>query len=222
MSGFNPFDFIAPYDFNLSENTTEAGSKLVKDELNLWSTAQFTYDSQAAPENQMISSSFDPFILNMHTPPVNTPGISPELNFFTENTQFPGLISPHPAFPVNATSPPTQANSQYSFQNSTSPIEPETKPASNKRKQSDAKKPADISAEEDKRRRNTAASARFRIKKKLREQVLESTAQEMTAKAESLENKVKELEKEVEWLRSLLLEKNPSLLKSSDVSNVTE
>jgi len=65
---------------------------------------------------------------------------------------------------------------------------------------------------EDKRRRNTAASARFRMKKKLKEQALEETARAMTLKAEALEAKVRELEKEASWLRALVVEKNPSLL----------
>ncbi|CAG8496521.1 15088_t:CDS:1 [Acaulospora colombiana] len=68
-------------------------------------------------------------------------------------------------------------------------------------------------AEEDKRRRNTAASARFRVKKKLREQALERASRDMTTKAELLENKVRELEKEIQWLRSLLTEKDPRLLE---------
>ncbi|KAI9319242.1 hypothetical protein BX666DRAFT_1817447, partial [Dichotomocladium elegans] len=64
-----------------------------------------------------------------------------------------------------------------------------------------------IAAEEDKRRRNTAASARFRIKKKMREQAMEQTVQEMKSKADYLQERVFELEQEVKWLRSLLLEK---------------
>ncbi|CAG8556854.1 26673_t:CDS:1 [Racocetra persica] len=71
---------------------------------------------------------------------------------------------------------------------------------------------AKLAAEEDKRRRNTAASARFRIKKKMREQALERTAKEMTSKAEAFENRIKELEMEVKWLRSLIVEKDARLL----------
>ncbi|OZJ03173.1 hypothetical protein BZG36_04073 [Bifiguratus adelaidae] len=71
---------------------------------------------------------------------------------------------------------------------------------------------AKVAAEEDKRRRNTAASARFRIKKKQREQALEHTAREMTQKAETLEGRVKELEMEVKWLRGLIVEKDSRLL----------
>ncbi|KAK6420706.1 hypothetical protein LTR95_016902 [Oleoguttula sp. CCFEE 5521] len=51
-------------------------------------------------------------------------------------------------------------------------------------------------AEEDKRRRNTAASARFRVKKKQREQALEKQTKEMTEKVSSLEGKVQQLEME--------------------------
>jgi hypothetical protein len=67
---------------------------------------------------------------------------------------------------------------------------------------------ARVAAEEDKRRRNTAASARFRIKKKQREQALEKTAKEMTDKASKLETKVSQLEMENKWLKSLITEKN--------------
>jgi len=66
---------------------------------------------------------------------------------------------------------------------------------------------ARIEAEEDKRRRNTAASARFRVKKKQREQALEKTAKEMTEKANRLEKRVHELELENKWLKGLITEK---------------
>lgn len=67
-----------------------------------------------------------------------------------------------------------------------------------------------LAAEEDKRRRNTAASARFRIKKKQREQALEKTAKEMTEKVTVLEARVAQLEMENKWLKSLITEKNDS------------
>lgn len=65
-----------------------------------------------------------------------------------------------------------------------------------------------MAAEEDKRRRNTAASARFRVKKKQREQNLERTAKEMTDKASALEARIGQLEMENKWLKSLITEKN--------------
>lgn len=66
---------------------------------------------------------------------------------------------------------------------------------------------------EDKRRRNTAASARFRVKKKLREQALQKTADAMTEKAKLFENRVHELEREVKWLKALIVEKNDGKLE---------
>ncbi|KAI8074536.1 hypothetical protein BC940DRAFT_215851, partial [Gongronella butleri] len=57
----------------------------------------------------------------------------------------------------------------------------------------------------DKRRRNTEASARFRVKKKMREQALRRDAEEMTMRAEHLEQRVRDLEKEIKWLRALII-----------------
>lgn len=67
-----------------------------------------------------------------------------------------------------------------------------------------------LAAEEDKRRRNTAASARFRIKKKQREQALEKSAKEMSDKVAALEGRINQLETENKWLKSLITEKNES------------
>ncbi|KAF9870489.1 hypothetical protein CkaCkLH20_11979 [Colletotrichum karsti] len=65
-----------------------------------------------------------------------------------------------------------------------------------------------IAAEEDKRRRNTAASARFRVKKKQREQALEKSAKEMSDKVSQLEARINLLETENRWLKNLVMEKN--------------
>lgn len=65
-----------------------------------------------------------------------------------------------------------------------------------------------MAAEEDKRRRNTAASARFRVKKKQREQALEKTLKETQDKNSKLESKVSQLEMENKWLKALITEKN--------------
>lgn len=65
-----------------------------------------------------------------------------------------------------------------------------------------------VVAEEDKRRRNTAASARFRVKKKQREQALEKTLKEAQDKSSKLEAKVSQLELENRWLKNLITEKN--------------
>ncbi|KAF2471568.1 uncharacterized protein BDR25DRAFT_21168 [Lindgomyces ingoldianus] len=77
---------------------------------------------------------------------------------------------------------------------------------------------ARVAAEEDKRRRNTAASARFRVKKKQREQALEKTAKEMTEKVNLLENRIQQLETENTWLKGLITEKNGGKSSISDIS----
>jgi hypothetical protein len=66
---------------------------------------------------------------------------------------------------------------------------------------------ARYAAEEDKRKRNTAASARFRVKKKQREAQLEKTAKEMTDKVRLFEAKVAQLEMENRLLKELVTEK---------------
>ena len=76
--------------------------------------------------------------------------------------------------------------------------------------QASAEEAARIAAEEDKRRRNTAASARFRVKKKMREQALERTVKETNEKNSALEARVSQLELENHWLRGLIMEKNGS------------
>ncbi|KAF8252337.1 hypothetical protein K440DRAFT_645875 [Wilcoxina mikolae CBS 423.85] len=65
-----------------------------------------------------------------------------------------------------------------------------------------------LASEEDKRRRNTAASARFRVKKKQKEQQLEKTAKEMTDRVHQLEQRIQQLELENKWLKGLIVEKN--------------
>ena len=58
-----------------------------------------------------------------------------------------------------------------------------------------------------KRLRNTAASARFRAKKRLREQGLERSARERKEKLAALEARIHQLEAENKWLKSLIIEK---------------
>jgi hypothetical protein len=58
-----------------------------------------------------------------------------------------------------------------------------------------------------KRLRNTAASARFRTKKRLREQRLERSARERKEKLAALETRMRQLEAENKWLKSLAIEK---------------
>lgn len=60
-------------------------------------------------------------------------------------------------------------------------------------------------AAEDKRRRNTAASARFRLKKKEREAALEGKAKELEARVSELERECEGLRRENGWLKGLVV-----------------
>ena len=62
-----------------------------------------------------------------------------------------------------------------------------------------------LSAAEDKRRRNTAASARFRLKKKEREVALEGKAKELETKVNELERECEGLRRENGWLKGLVI-----------------
>lgn len=64
---------------------------------------------------------------------------------------------------------------------------------------------AGVSASEDKRRRNTLASARFRLKKKEREAALEKRAKELDDKVTELERECESLRKENQWLKGLVV-----------------
>lgn len=70
----------------------------------------------------------------------------------------------------------------------------------------DGSKHADLV--EVKRKRNTAASARFRIKKKLKEKQMEEHTRQLEDKLSTLEKKLKTLEMENKCLKKLILEKN--------------
>lgn len=67
------------------------------------------------------------------------------------------------------------------------------------------KSPSALSAEEDKRRRNTEASARFRAKKKEREAALEKSSRELQARTAALEKEVETLRRENTWLKGLVI-----------------
>ncbi|KAL2913046.1 chromatin binding protein [Polyrhizophydium stewartii] len=76
-------------------------------------------------------------------------------------------------------------------------------------REQESEKPKEKDEDElDKRRRNTAASARFRAKKKAREQAIEQTAREMTERVMLLEQRLREQDMEIRWLRQLVVERN--------------
>ncbi|KAG8983270.1 hypothetical protein FRB90_006160 [Tulasnella sp. 427] len=62
-----------------------------------------------------------------------------------------------------------------------------------------------MTAAEDKRRRNTAASARFRAKKKERENAMESRCKDLESKVGELERECEALRRENGWLKGLVV-----------------
>lgn len=116
-------------------------------------------------------------------------------------------------YPPTVASTPTSLNGVYGHQSPTTNLPYTTPPQpGDKRKAgpsaADLEEQSRLAAEEDKRRRNTAASARFRVKKKQREQALEKQAKEMADKVSLLEGKVQQLEMENKWLKGLITDKN--------------
>jgi hypothetical protein len=134
----------------------------------------------------------------------------PDFNTFTQAPPTFGSDGlPHALPPIQPNQPYNAASSSAGSPASATP------PTATKRK---ATSPAvenyedasRMAAEEDKRRRNTAASARFRVKKKQREQALERSAKEMSDKVSALEGRINQLETENKWLKNLITEKNES------------
>ncbi|KAF7724388.1 hypothetical protein EC973_001113 [Apophysomyces ossiformis] len=186
-----------------------------KDELTLWANAQFTFHTDNSFANTITTE------ISRNESCDTTESRSKE-EFLEKNSShhslshhsspegsFSGLPRLAPALPKTETTINTCSSA---FANPSKKQRAETKDSKEK-----------LLADEDKRRRNTAASARFRMKKKLREQALEQKAKEITTKAENLEIRVKELEMEAKWLRALVVEKDPKLLKiiESSAGNAT-
>lgn len=138
-----------------------------------------------------------------------------------QNTSFPAAPSvpnglpvsgaaPKPAAPVNApksVAPAPAPNPVFADVGPTAAAGPKQK-HTQKSTQASAEEAARNAADEDKRRRNTAASARFRVKKKMREQALERSLKESNEKNDALEARVSQLELENHWLRGLIMDKN--------------
>ncbi|RMX87159.1 hypothetical protein D0867_15687 [Hortaea werneckii] len=126
--------------------------------------------------------------------------------------------------PDNGLSQPQPNGLQGPFPQQTPAFSPQQPMTGDKRKASAAgiSSPADfeenarVAAEEDKRRRNTAASARFRVKKKQREAELEKRAKEMTDKVQQLEGRVQQLETENKWLKGLITQRGSSGESTAD------
>jgi len=69
--------------------------------------------------------------------------------------------------------------------------------------------PVDLEAmSEEKRRRNTAASARFRVKKKIKTHTLERTVSDLSGRVGELEQEASDLRRENGWLKEIVVLKS--------------
>lgn len=155
----------------------------------------------------MSSGDFNGFDFHPYSAP-NVPGFSDNLGSLQP-------IQPSPAFPASGSTPSAYpASVPQTGDKRKSTDAPISAPP---RRQLSFEEQSRLAAEEDKRRRNTAASARFRIKKKAREQALEKREKELSDKVGSLEGRIQTLETENKWLRELVMEKtggNDTLISS--------
>ncbi|KAI1434983.1 hypothetical protein GGR50DRAFT_659644 [Xylaria sp. CBS 124048] len=125
---------------------------------------------------------------------------TPSVSNYSENIGALAPIQPSTAYPSNGT--------QASYAPSVHPGDKVPADGAPRRRHLSFEEQSRLAAEEDKRRRNTAASARFRVKKKAREQALEKREKELSDKVSALESRISSLETENKWLRELVMEKN--------------
>jgi hypothetical protein len=218
------FDFSTEFfDFDMGQTI----SSLPGNDLSSLETD--TAQSHGLPSGDPHGQSNPDFVNGKPNPPHHrkirylTPNLPADFTFtdFTfpadfTNTTPTRTIAPVPLPQPNTTKthkstvfpPTTPTQSRPSTRNpstvSIKTAEPKSAPSQSSDPQSLAAEAARLAAEEDKRRRNTAASARFRVKKKQREQALEKTSREMTERAAVLEQRVQALEMENRWLKGLI------------------
>jgi hypothetical protein len=119
----------------------------------------------------------------------------------------------HPALPQYTQ--PAPAYPSWSQPNYNAPFTAsklQISPAQASIPQSDGKHASQpVSTAEEKRRRNTEASARFRVKKKLKTVHLQRTVDDLVGRAEDLEREAAELRKENSWLKEIVMLKGRNI-----------
>ncbi|KAK4693870.1 hypothetical protein P7C71_g3605, partial [Lecanoromycetidae sp. Uapishka_2] len=179
-------------------------------------------EERARRENAAANSKFDAKEMNFGNDPFHFTGISsymPTDQAPTISTALPTSYVPNGSISATSYTSPT-------FPSTTSPITYNALPRAGQKHQLSASPDPSFSAlagattqevetpasrhaaEEDKRRRNTAASARFRVKKKQREQALEQTAKELENEVGGLKQRIGQLEAENDFLRGLVVAKD--------------
>ncbi|KAF2794682.1 hypothetical protein K505DRAFT_383639 [Melanomma pulvis-pyrius CBS 109.77] len=214
MSGYNGRrgPNVSQYVANL--NTLPTNQDLLEEPLDLETDLSIFTNSDFIewdPSGTDLTAPIDFLDSEQQQPPNRQPASNSRLSAFQD---FPGFQNPIVGQSMQSL-PASQSNypGTASF---TSPVAASRRLDSvDSNSQPSTDEPARMAAEEDKRRRNTAASARFRVKKKQREQALEKTAKEMTDRVNMLESKIAQLETENTWLKGLITEKGASGTKAS-------
>lgn len=138
----------------------------------------------------------DPFMVPPTQSTASTPSLAQILSLY------PNAAYPHP--PSSASGEDNSQPSAAKRARVRRPSAPGTSDHSN----DGANEPSNdtpLTAAEDKRRRNTAASARFRMKKKEREAALEKKSKELEMRVNELERECEGLRRENGWLKGLVV-----------------
>lgn len=115
----------------------------------------------------------------------------------------PATQAPAPAAPDAAAPPAKKPRSRKTSTVVATPTTPASSENADLAADDDDGRP--VNTAEDKRRRNTQASARFRLKKKEREAAMESRCKELESKVGELERECEALRRENGWLKGLVV-----------------
>jgi hypothetical protein len=206
-------DQAAQSDFTLDDGNLDylSTAEFFDFDLSVPAPVDFQQHAPQPPQQPQNNAQMTGMFETLHTPHATTHSLTPtsgpgyqfsEFQTFPHSlAESPNNIAPSPTSGLQGPYPP-QAN------HFVQPGDKRKASAANLAPVADLEEQSRFAAEEDKRRRNTAASARFRVKKKQREAALEKQSKEMTDKVTALENRINQLEMENKWLKGLITEKS--------------
>ncbi|KAG2349892.1 hypothetical protein BDR05DRAFT_955729 [Suillus weaverae] len=151
----------------------------------------------------------DPFSLPRSVPApaenVAAPSLAQLLALHTAQGGTYSVPPPPPVVHAQPASQPATKRARTSKSSASTEVSDPASPASPTGEETQGDYTNPLSAAEDKRRRNTAASARFRLKKKEREAALERRAKELEDRVVELERECEGLRRENGWLKGLVV-----------------
>lgn len=146
--------------------------------------------------------------LQLQQPTAAGTTVPPNMSSLAQLLSLPLPASPQTQTPIPV-SPASDVQTQLNKQSPTPKRQRVTKPSTDASAVSTSStneyNSTPVHPTEDKRRRNTAASARFRLKKKEREAALEKKAKELEVKVSELEKECEGLRRENGWLKGLVV-----------------